>query len=214
MYKAYVFDFDYTLANSEKGIVMCFQLLFEAEGYDGIPKEAIRRTIGMTMYDAMALLTGETDPDRVNALILEYKVRFSDKYMTANTHLYPQTLPTLHALKDAGALCCIASTKTRSRIGETLRKYQMESLIDLVVGVEDVAKAKPAPDGINAVCRYFGLDKKDVLYIGDNTIDARAAKNAGVAFAAVTTGTTTSQEFARLPHVAIMKNLSEILTIP
>lgn len=50
MYKAYVFDFDYTLANSEKGIVMCFQLLFEAEGYDGIPEEAIRRTIGMTMY--------------------------------------------------------------------------------------------------------------------------------------------------------------------
>lgn len=90
----------------------------------------------------------------------------------------------------------------------------MESLIDLVVGVEDVAKAKPAPDGINAVCRHFGLDKKDVLYIGDNTIDARAAKNAGVAFAAVTTGTTTSQEFARLPHVAIMKDLSEILTIP
>ena len=121
MYKAYVFDFDYTLANSEKGIVMCFQLLFEVEGYDGIPEEAIRRTIGMTMYDAMALLTGETDPDRVNALIWEYKVRFSDKYMTANTHLYPQTLPTLHALKDAGALCCIASTKTRSRIGETLQ---------------------------------------------------------------------------------------------
>ena len=57
MYKAYVFDFDYTLANSEKGIVMCFQLLFEAEGYDGIPEEAIRRTIGMTMYDAMANLT-------------------------------------------------------------------------------------------------------------------------------------------------------------
>lgn len=39
MYKAYVFDFDYTLANSEKGIVMCFQLLFEAEGYDGILKK-------------------------------------------------------------------------------------------------------------------------------------------------------------------------------
>ena len=174
MYKAYVFDFDYTLANSEKGIVMCFQLLFEAEGYDGIPEEDIRRTIGMTMYDAMASLTGETDPDRINALIREYKVRFSDKYMTANTHLYPQTLPTLRALKESGALYCIVSTKTRSRIGETLRKYQMESLIDLVVGMEDVAQAKPAPDGINAVCRHFGLDKKDVLYIGDNTIDAKA----------------------------------------
>lgn len=103
MYKAYVFDFDYTLANSEKGIVMCFQLLFEAEGYDGIPEEAIRRTIGMTMYDAMASLTGETDPARIQALTTEYKVRFSDKYMTANTHLYPQTLPTLRALKESDA---------------------------------------------------------------------------------------------------------------
>ena len=39
---------------------MCFQLLFEAEGYDGIPEEAIRRTIGMTMYDAHG------PPDRGN----------------------------------------------------------------------------------------------------------------------------------------------------
>ena len=176
MYTAYVFDFDYTLANSEKGIVMCFQLLFEAEGYRGIEEEAIRRTIGMTMYDAMAQLTGETDPDRIHALITEYKVRFSDKYMTANTRLYPQTLPTLRALKNKGALCCIVSTKTRSRIGETLRKYQMEDLIDLVVGVEDVSQAKPAPDGINAVCRHFNLAKESVLYIGDNIIDARRPK--------------------------------------
>ncbi|WP_293987922.1 HAD family hydrolase [Megasphaera sp.] len=213
MYKAYVFDFDYTLANSEKGIVMCFQMLFDAEGYKGIPEDAIRRTIGMTMYDATALLTGETDPDRINALITEYKVRFSDKYMTANTHLYPQALPTLRALKRKGARCCIVSTKTRSRIGETLRKYDMGDLIDLVVGVEDVKAAKPAPDGINAVCRHFGLAKKDVLYIGDNTIDGEAARNAGVAFAAVTTGTTKAAEFAALPHVAIMKDLSEILTL-
>lgn len=143
MYKTYIFDFDYTLANSEKGIVMCFQLLFEAEGYKGIPEDAIRRTIGMTMFDAMKSLTGETAPDRIYELIKEYKVRFSDKYMTANTHLYPETLPVLKALKEQGSRCCIVSTKTRSRINETLRKYAMEDLIDLVVGMEDVDNANP-----------------------------------------------------------------------
>ena len=214
MYKTYIFDFDYTLANSEKGIVMCFQLLFEAEGYKGIPEDAIRRTIGMTMFDAMKSLTGETAQDRIYELIKEYKVRFSDKYMTANTHLYPETLPVLKALKEQGSRCCIVSTKTRSRINETLRKYAMEDLIDLVVGMEDVDNAKPAPDGINRVCDHFGLDKKDVLYIGDNTIDAKAAQNAGVAFAAVTTGTTSEPDFRPLPHVAIMKDLSHILAIP
>jgi len=84
----------------------------------------------------------------------------------------------------------------------------------LVVGMEDVDNAKPAPDGINRVCDHFGLDKKDVLYIGDNTIDAKAAQNAGVAFAAVTTGTTSEPDFLPLPHVAIMKDLSHILDIP
>ena len=45
MYKAYIFDFDYTLANSEKGIVMCFERLFADEGYGPFPKDVIRRTI-------------------------------------------------------------------------------------------------------------------------------------------------------------------------
>ena len=53
MYKAYVFDFDYTLANSEKGIVMCFQLLFEAGQYpplsadpaDAPRPESVRRSV-------------------------------------------------------------------------------------------------------------------------------------------------------------------------
>ena len=41
-YKAYLFDFDYTLANSEKGIVMCFQHVFERNGFKGI--EAVSYT--------------------------------------------------------------------------------------------------------------------------------------------------------------------------
>ena len=114
----------------------------------------------MTMFDAMKSLTGETAPDRIYELIKEYKVRFSDKYMTANTHLYPETLPVLKALKEQGSRCCIVSTKTRSRINETLRKYAMEDLIDLVVGMEDVDNAKPAPDGINRSATISAWIKK------------------------------------------------------
>ena len=93
MYKAYIFDFDYTLANSEKGIVMCFERLFADEGYGPFPKDVIRRTIGMTMYDAMAQLTGETDSSKIKSLINLYKIRYSDVLMTANTRLYDDTIP-------------------------------------------------------------------------------------------------------------------------
>ena len=70
MYGSYVFDFDYTLANSEKGIVMCFEMLFAAEGYPPIPRDMICQTIGMPMFDAMQQLTQEKDPQKVQALSL------------------------------------------------------------------------------------------------------------------------------------------------
>lgn len=212
MYKAYIFDFDYTLANSEEGIAMCFEMLFADEGYPAVPRPVICQTIGMTMYDAMAKLTGETNPDRIWELIRLYKVRYSDFYMVPNTHLYPQTIPTLQALKDRGALCCIVSTKTRSRINQTIVKDHLESLVDCVVGIEDVAQPKPAPDGILSIKDRFQLRPSDILYIGDSLIDAQTAQNSGVAFAAVTTGTTPAAAFAALPHVAIMADLSELIS--
>lgn len=32
-YQAYLFDFDYTLANSSKGIVMCYRNVLERHGF-------------------------------------------------------------------------------------------------------------------------------------------------------------------------------------
>lgn len=212
MYRTYIFDFDYTLANSEQGIVMCFEMLFADEGYGPIPRPDICRTIGMTMYDAMSQLTGETDAKRINELTRLYKVRYSDKYMVPNTHLYPQTIPLLKRLKQQGNRCCIVSTKTRSRINQTIEKEHLHSLIDCVIGIEDVAHPKPAPDGIQEIQRRYHLQADSILYIGDSLIDAQTARNAGVDFAAVTTGATKAGEFTAYPHVQILHDLSELVS--
>lgn len=212
MYDTYIFDFDYTLANSEQGIAMCFEMLLNDEGYPAKPRKEICQTIGMTMFDATALLTGETDSARIQELIRLYKLRYSDKYMTANTHLYPQTRPMLESLKGHGARCCIVSSKTRSRINETIQRDDLGHLIDAIIGAEDLMNhAKPDPQGINLIRQQYQLTAKDVLYIGDSLIDAQTAFNSGVDFAAVTTGTTDAQEFETYPHVKIMKNLSELI---
>lgn len=210
MYKAYVFDFDYTLVNSEKGIVMCFEMLLADEGYPPQPKELIRSTIGKTMIDAMSIVTGETERGKLAKLVRLYKIRYSDTYMTANTHLYEQTRPTLERLKKGGALCCIVSTKTRSRINETLVRDDLVPLIDCVIGIEDVKEAKPDPQGIHMIMERYGLDSKDILYIGDSLIDAETAERAGVDFAAVTTGATPASAFTTHSHIKIMNDLSEL----
>ena len=60
-YKYYFFDFDYTLVNSEKGIVECFLRTLEEFNIPAKPWDEIKLTIGMPMMDAITQVTGLTD---------------------------------------------------------------------------------------------------------------------------------------------------------
>lgn len=206
----YLFDFDYTLVNSEKGIVGCFHRTLKKYGLPDVPDQRLRRTIGLPMEDAVKQVTGLTAPAEINAFIEDYR-RFADRYMTPNTHFFPETLPTLRALRQRGAHTAIISTKTRSRIAEKFQQDGVEELIDFIIGREDVQEPKPDPEGILCAIQRFSASRDAVLYVGDSLMDAGAARNAGTDFAAVTTGTTTPEEFQAFPHCRIMKSLAELI---
>ena len=209
-YKIYLFDFDYTLANSEVGIVKCFKLLMQQEHYSIPSDEEIKRTIGMPMIEAIRVLFKEDDDALLHELRDKYTV-FADKFMTENTKLYPQTIPALKKIKEAGAKTAIISSKTRRRIMQTLTRDKIIDLVEFVIGSEDVKSHKPSPEGILMAIERFKVAKSDVLYIGDNVIDGGAAQNAGVDFAAVLTGNNVREDFVKMPYVKIMNSLDELL---
>lgn len=209
-YKIYLFDFDYTLANAEYGIVKCFKLLMQQENYFIPPDNEIKRTIGMPMIEAIRVLFKENDDRLLHELRDKYTV-FADRYMTENTKLYPQTVPALKKIKKSGAKTAIISSKTRRRIMQTLTRDKISDLVEFVIGSEDVKSHKPSPEGILMAIERFKAAKEDVLYIGDNTIDGEAARNAGVDFAAVVTGNNVKEDFINLPHIKIMESLDELL---
>lgn len=208
-YSLYLFDFDYTLANSEKGIVMCFQHVFKTNGVTGISDERIKRTIGLTLEQAFMELAGVEDQDTLKRYRKEY-VEKADQVMVENTKIYKGVIPTLQQLKAQGASIGIISTKYRYRIEESISIYKMEPLVDIIIGGSDVEDAKPSPEGIEKAITYFDVKKEQILYVGDSIVDAKTAYNASVDFAAVTTGTTREEDFMVLPHVKIMKNIEEI----
>ena len=141
-YQAYLFDFDYTLANSSKGIVMCYRNVLERHGFHQVDDLSIKRTIGKTLVDSFSIMTGITDADTLETFRKEYQ------HMTANTILFPETEEVLRALKANGARIGIISTKYRYRIMELMGKIFPEGFIDIIVGGEDVKEAKPSPEGL------------------------------------------------------------------
>lgn len=208
-YTTYLFDFDYTLADSSRGIVLCFQTVLRRHGYTEVTDEAVKRTIGKTLEDSFSILTGITDPTRLATLRKEYGAE-ADVHMNVNTFLFEDAVPTLQTLKSKGARLGIISTKYRFRIQSFLRDKVPDDLFDIIVGGEDVAQPKPSPEGVLHAIRQLKVSPEEVVYIGDSTVDAETAQAAGIAFAGVTNGVTTAEELGRYPHLKIMSTLAEL----
>ena len=206
-YTTYLFDFDYTLADSSRGIVTCFRNVLKRHGHTGISDEAIKRTIGKTLEDSFSILSGITTPETLAEYKKEY-VKEADTYMTVNTFFFPETVTVLKTLKSQGAQIGIISTKFRFRIREMVDQHFPKDFFDIIIGGEDVKQAKPDPQGIKKALRRLHRRKSETLYIGDSTVDAETAQAAKVDFVGVLNGMTTREELMVYPHRQILDNLS------
>jgi len=65
--------------------------------------------------------------------------------------------------------------RPRAEAGLTLQRFAQGIAFDPVIGMEDVANHKPAPDGLRAI-------EGAAFYIGDTVDDARCARDAKVPF--------------------------------
>ena len=209
-YKLYLFDFDYTLADSSRGIVMCFQDVLKRNGYRDIDDETIKRTIGLTLEQAFSSMTGETDPSVLARWRKEY-VAAADRVMNDATRLFEEVPEMFESLRREGAKIGIISTKYRYRIEDFLLRHFEQLPVDLIIGGEDVSLAKPSPEGINAALNRLGVSAEDTLYCGDSTVDGATAQNAGVDFMGVLHGVTPREELERYPNVGIVEDFKNEL---
>lgn len=211
-YKAVVFDFDLTLADSWQGIRICFRHTLAAFGYEIPDDRTIYNTIGKTLVDSFDELTGiENNPQR-EAMRVEY-VKKADDEMVKNTFFYDGVPQGLQKLREKGIKVGICSTKYRYRIVQTFERQAGCLPVDLIIGGEDVSCAKPDPTGLLKCIEGLGVKKEETLYVGDNIIDALCAENADVSFAAVLSGSTSKEQFSEHDHVRICKGIAELLEI-
>jgi len=74
----------------------------------------------------------------------------------------------------------IFTGRTRDEVKVTLERFGSSLRFDPVITVEDVARPKPAPDGLLRIAELAPGSK--LWYVGDTPDDARSARTAGVTF--------------------------------
>ena len=216
-YHGVFFDFDYTLGDSTAAIAEGYRLGFLALGLDPPTEEQVRHTVGLTLADGYALLTGDHNPERQEAFYHSFQHTVGveaggegRRLMIEGTTLFPGAEELLLALKHAGVRTAIVSTKPGSTIRRIFEHQGRKDLLDLVVGGDEVTQAKPHPQGLRLALERLGLSAEQVLFCGDTVIDAATAQAGGCDFCAVLNGTTPGAAFGDYPHVHIAENLADL----
>lgn len=208
--KAVIFDFDYTLADSSKGIIECINYALKELGINPVTDEVACKTIGFSLGDTFVELTGINSSELKEAFI-ELFVKRADEIMVKMTSLFENVPNSISSLRKKGLKLGIVSTKFRSRIEAILEEYGMAELFDIIIGGEDVLSHKPDPEGLNMAIEKLELHPSDVLYVGDSIVDAETAWRAGTSFAAVLSGVTKREAFLKYCDCRIYEKLEDSL---
>ncbi len=130
--------------------------------------------------------------------------------MVPNTRFLDGATRVVAACRGAGYATAICSTKKRTHIEGVLERDGVVDLFDVVIGHEDVARAKPAPDALLAALSRLGVGAGRALYVGDHPVDAEAAAGAGVPFVAVLTGPSQRDEFGAHAVREFLASIDEV----
>lgn len=85
----------------------------------------------------------------------------------------------LTELRKRQILVVIISRNSRETIIEVFNRYQLPDP-DLIVGLEDVTKAKPDPEAVEVALQKFNLRKDECILVGDTIHDMEMGEKAGV----------------------------------
>lgn len=202
-FKSVVFDFDYTLADSSRGVIECMNYALEKMGLPPRSADVIRKLIGISMPETYEELAGDLHGGRFDEFQRLFLER-ANQVMVESVRLFDSTRPAVEALLAGGLSLGIVSTKFRHRIEAVLQRDKLEHAFEVIVGAEDVAVHKPDPTGLDRAIGRLGRSPEWVLYVGDSTVDAETARRAGVPFVAVLSGVTPREAFAAYePHAVI-----------
>lgn len=209
-YDAYIFDFDYTLADATEPVVGSFLYALEKMNLQKSSRQDIINTIGIPIGESYTILTGNDSEEGIE-LFKKYQKEKSDEITVPNTVFIGDAKEVLQILKNRGKKIGIVSSRWGQRINDIFENLNSRELIDFIIGTEHVENYKPNPEGLFKMIDM--MDAKNPLYIGDSYIDAQAAQNAKIDFVGVTTGTTSREKLESYPHISVLDDLKDILEI-
>ncbi|MCB2057670.1 MAG: HAD-IA family hydrolase [Novosphingobium sp.] len=179
--KLALFDCDGTLVNGQAGVVGAMDAAFAACGLPLPDRHQVRRLVGLSLPQAIALLLPGTEEDLRREVDACYREAFRSarKNGALVEPLYEGMREALLALRDAGWTLGVATGKARRGLDHCLATHELSGLF-ATLQTADGHPSKPHPSMIEAALAETLALAQDTVMIGDTQYDIEMAVNAGV----------------------------------
>jgi HAD superfamily hydrolase (TIGR01509 family) len=176
---AVVFDNDGLLLDTEPCWTLAEEALFAAYGrqFDLAAKQALVGTSPKTSAPILErLLAGADSGERLSERL--YALALTE--IAAGAAPRPGAVELVARLRSAGLPLAVASNSPRRHLLAGLHRTGLHDAFDVVLGVDDVASPKPAPDLYLAACAGLTAQPADTVALEDSPPGVTAARAAGL----------------------------------
>ena len=207
--QAVLFDWDGTLVDTGDILLRCWHVMTERVlGYRFPVDEADRRKfLAMRGADSFPLLANS--PEQLKAM--------EDGFTAAYLELAPVTLrlydgatELLARLQREGVRTGVVTSKTRERFECDAEISGLTAHLDVIITGDDVAKAKPDPEGVWAGLTALNIGADHAWFVGDSPADVKAGKAAGLVTVALTYGLHHEEEFQDLDPSYVIHSTADL----
>jgi phosphoglycolate phosphatase len=187
-YSAVIFDLDGTLLNTLDDLADGVNYAMAAAGCPLRSVEEVRSFVGNGILKLIERAlpperrSGEEVANTLSVFTAYYSAHCADK-----TAPYRGVTELVADLTAKGIPMSVFSNKDEGVTAVLCRRFFGDAFAAVIGGRKDLPK-KPAPDGVVFALQAMGVERENVLYVGDSDVDILTARNARLDCAAVSWG--------------------------
>ena len=194
-FKVIGFDLDGTLVNSLPDLALSVNSALADFGFPQAPEELVLTWIGngAPVLIARALewakeQTGKDFSDAEMEQVNDPFIVFFSFSPFSVSRLYPNVKETLETLKAHGYTLAVVTNKPTRHVQPVLAAFGIDHLFSEMLGGQSLPAIKPHPGPLYYLCGKFGVEPRQVLFVGDSRNDILAAHSAGCPVVGLTYG--------------------------